>query len=477
MTPLLRARSLPLRAKVLLTLAGAGLLLVGASSVISFRYSEQEAVAAAADQARLTAQSLRAALESAIRRGELEEARARLRELARDSALGELRIYDGSGVVLLSSQAAEEGRPTSAWIPPWNELPREGVLRESDDGRQFISYQPLDTPGHHLLEANFSVASLRQAMQRGARMGILLLLASLAALASIVWVMFEREVVAPVQRLDKLLAVDETVPAKHDELARIHASVGRLLEEERRAESEAREQERQMAATAGLVQVGQLAAEMAHEFKRPLAYVHSALDVLRQEYQIEDEERTLITNIEGQLEKIRETMRDLLSLARPLAPMQERIDLHRILDEALMQLTGHASATKIRVRREYESTESELIGDHQRLEQAFGNLLLNAVEAMPNGGELEVRTRTDGADRIEVLIRDQGVGMSEEEVAAALRPFHSTKPSGTGLGLPLVQRIVSAHRGQLELRSARGEGTTVIVRLPRGETPSQTEPS
>jgi signal transduction histidine kinase len=474
MVSLLRARALPLRAKVLVTLAGAGLLLVGASSVIAFRYSEQEAVAAAADQARLTAQSLRAALESALRRGEFEEARSRLRELARDSALTEVRIYDSGGLVLLSSLAAEEGRPTSAWIPPWSELPRAGVLRESDDGRRFISYQPLDTPGRHLLEANFSVASLRQAMQRGARMGILLLLASLLALAAIVWVMFEREVVAPVQRLDKLLAPDAPPAAKQDELARIHASVGRLLEEEKRAEAEARAQEQQLAATAGLVEVGQLAAEMAHEFKRPLAYVHSALDVLRQEYRIEDEERKLIGNIEGQLEKIRETMRDLLSLARPLAPAQERVDLHRVLDEALMQLTGHASATKIRVRREYDAHEHEIVGDHQRLEQAFGNLMLNAIEAMPNGGELEVRTRADGAGKIEVAIRDQGVGMSEEEARTALLPFHSTKPAGTGLGLPLVQRIVSAHQGQLELRSVRGEGTTVIVRLPRGETPSQT---
>jgi len=455
MWALTRARSLPLRTKIVATLAGATALFLAASSLVALRFSEQQALQAAADQARTSAATIRSALELSLRRGDLEDARTRLREFSSDGSMLSVRVYDTGGHVVLSSDEAELGRERGpVWIPPWAEIPPAGLLRESADGRSFISYQAIDSASRHVLEANFNVAPMRDAMRRAARTVVALFAASVLALALVVLTMFEREVVAPVQRLDKLLASGEARPSSRDEFSRIHASVNRLVHEEQRN-----------VARAGLAEVGQLAAEMAHEFKRPLAYVHSALDVLRMEYRIDDQEKKLVENIELQLDKVQETMRDLLALAKPLAPNREPVDLPSLLDDALLQLSGHPNAQRVSVRRDYEDHARQVLGDRHRLEQAFGNLLLNAVEAMPDGGELYLGTHRNGDHQVLIEIRDHGVGMDESELAQALRPFHSTKATGTGLGLPLVQRIVSAHEGTLELSSQRGVGTTARVWL------------
>jgi two-component system sensor histidine kinase AtoS len=109
------------------------------------------------------------------------------------------------------------------------------------------------------------------------------------------------------------------------------------------------------------------------------------------------------------------------------------------------------------------------------LRQAFLNILANAVEAMPGGGHLYLATRRDG-NTVVVSITDTGPGLEPAEVERVLSPFYSTKPLGTGLGLPLVARIVSAHRGGLAFESRPGKGTTVRISLPVVSQPAPTEP-
>ena len=104
--------------------------------------------------------------------------------------------------------------------------------------------------------------------------------------------------------------------------------------------------------------------------------------------------------------------------------------------------------------------------DRKRLEQALLNLMLNAAEAMPAGGTLTLRTRALDDDRVEIEVRDTGVGIPAGELEKVTLPFYSTKPSGTGLGLPLVARVAAAHGGTLVVESEPGRGTVVRMRLP-----------
>jgi two-component system, cell cycle sensor histidine kinase and response regulator CckA len=136
-----------------------------------------------------------------------------------------------------------------------------------------------------------------------------------------------------------------------------------------------------------------------------------------------------------------------------------------VLDNALAQLAGHPAATGLELRREYADGEVIVRGDIRRLEQAAANLLLNAAEAMGPGGELTLRwggRRALAGSRW----RTPGGGIPEAEVEKVLLPFYSTKPTGTGLGLPLVARVVAAHDGRISIESEVGTGTTVRVELP-----------
>ena len=461
-------RSLPVRGKLLLTLLGAAVVVLGATTYLSFRYWSAESMTAAEQQALLAAHSARTTLETAYRLGRVQTGHRNLVELEEEGVVTSVRVYADDGTVLLSGDAAEEGTHLPGlWIPRAQELPREGLARPSRDGNDVQVYLPLSLPEPAVLEARFSVEATRAAMQRGARLGIGLMAVSLLAIVVTVVTMFEREVVAPLHRIDVLLRRELAEPppsnGRGDDLKGLERSVTRLLEQERRPpEGEDRE---------GLAQVGELAAEMAHEFKRPLASIQTALQVLEQEYQLDDGGREVLDAVDGQLDRLYETMQDLFSLAKPVVLEEESVDLADTLDEALAELSAYPAMEGVEVRRAYTHEGLSAPGDPRRLRQAFLNLLANGAEAMPDGGLITLAVRRAG-DTAEVTFTDTGSGLDPEAVDRALKPFYSTKPTGTGLGLPLVARIVAAHRGGLAIESRPGKGTTVRVTLPLVREPA-----
>jgi signal transduction histidine kinase len=329
-------------------------------------------------------------------------------------------------------------------------------------------------PGTAVLEVRFSVAPLKAAMDRGARLGLGLLLGSLLTLAVIFSMMFEREVVGRVRRVSGLLeegGAGRPVAGPRtgvDELGRLEASVVELVEKERAAAREAAAQRRRAAERAGFAEVGELAAEMAHEFKRPLASIRTAVELLRQEYAVEAGGGALIGALESQLERLNETMRDVFALARPAMHAPESVELSQVVNGALLQLAGHPASAGLRTYREYDEATPRIWGDGKRLEQAFANLALNAAEAMAGGGTLTIRVRPAGEGWVEVEVADTGAGIPPGQLEQVMKPFYSTKAAGTGLGLPLVARIVASHGGRVTVESEMGMGTTVRVHLPVG---------
>jgi signal transduction histidine kinase len=479
-----RLRALPLRAKVAVTFVGVVTIVLGASTYISFRYWQREFEAASEQQVVLAAASTRAAVESTLTAQRTAAARNSLVRLVTSAPVtaapvSAARVYGPDGSILLSADATEEGtRPGHAWIPDPRELPREGVLKPTASGDTVRAYLPLSLSGQRnaILEIELPVGSLRTAMERGALLGHGLMVVSFIALGIIVVTLLEREVVDPLRRMEHALAdtAEDGELRGEGDVVRLERSVHRLIERGREAEERAAAVDRQRAEQEGLAEVGELAAEMAHEFKRPLASIRTAMDLLEQEYELERGGKEMLHEVDHQLDRLSDTMRDLFSLAKPVVLERNLLALDEAVDAALLE--ARCLREGIDVRREFEPDLPQVEGDLHRLEQAFLNLVCNAAEAMPHGGTLTIHVSRNDRGDAEVVFRDTGAGIPPEEVEKALKPFYSTKPSGTGLGLPLVMRIVRAHGGRLEVVSSPGAGTTVRVILPAASEAAGREP-
>ncbi len=460
-----RLRALPLRSKLLVTLIGAGAVLLGVTTYLSFGYWKTETISAAEAQALLAAGSVHVPVEQALRAGRTEDARRVLRRLTTSSAVVGARVYGAGGVIVASARVAEEGqRRAGLWLPDAATLGAAGVARVEDDEARVRAFMPLRIPADAVLEVEFSLAPVQGAMTRGSRLAAALLFVSLFLVVLVFWLMLEREVVQPLERVRELMEGEADVP-RGDELRHLADSVATLVEREQAATSLAAEQGRRLAAQQSLAEVGQLAAEMAHEFKRPLATMHTALNVLEQEYALDGRARELFEGVNAQISHLSTSVQDLFALARPLAPGTEAVDMRAIADDALLELSGHPSLETVSIRRVYDDGPLHVRGDARRLQQAVQNLVLNAAEAMPAGGTVTVELARLAGDVV-LAVSDTGQGIPPDMVDHVLRPFYTTKPLGTGLGLPLVARIADAHGGSIAIDSVVGEGTTVHVRLP-----------
>jgi signal transduction histidine kinase len=458
-----RVKRYPLRAKVLITLVGAGVALLGISTHLSFRYWQTEAVSAAEQQALLAAASARTAVEAGLQSGRQEQARRAVRQLVEHAPVQAVRVYARDGSILISANGADEGeRPRGVWLPSARELRGQGLVRVEAERDVVRAFVPVTVPPAALLEVEYSLGPVKQAMDRGARLGMGLVIGSVFALAAILFTMLEREVVAPLTRMAGMLRSE---PGSRNELQRLEHGVVELLEKEQAVEHLAEAQRRRLAAQEGFAQVGEMAAEMAHEFKRPLTSIQSAVHLLSQEYVLETRGQTLLRAVEDQLGHLSETMQDLFSLARPVGLELEPVEIRDIMDRSLARLAGHPAAEGVEVRRDYPDDDIVVRGDPRRLEQVATNLMLNAAEAMPGAGTLSLSIGW-AEDYAWIEVRDTGAGIPEAEIEKVLLPFYTTKPAGTGLGLPLVARVVSAHGGRISIDSELGSGTRVRVELP-----------
>ena len=174
-----RLQGLPLRTKLLVTLVGAGLFLLGGASIASFHYWHEEALAAAERQVRLAAESTRSAVEGALAAGRPAEAHRSLQKLVTRGAVQVARVYDSSGRVVLSSDRSERGRrPRAVWIPSSGELPREGVIRRSEDEQTVRAFLPMGVAGGDVFEVALTLDPLVGAAEQGVWLGLGLLLAA-----------------------------------------------------------------------------------------------------------------------------------------------------------------------------------------------------------------------------------------------------------------------------------------------------------
>jgi two-component system nitrogen regulation sensor histidine kinase GlnL len=224
-----------------------------------------------------------------------------------------------------------------------------------------------------------------------------------------------------------------------------------------------------------LALLGEWSAVMAHQIRNPLAGMSAGIQHLLGKFAEGDERHEALRRIQKEGERVSRTIDDILLISRPPRLNVTTCDLSEILSDVIRQSQEKAAAQHVDIMTEIPDDLPDLRADKMRLEQAFSNIIVNAIEAMPNGGLLRVSgsglvpaAGPDGDTRpfLEVVIQDEGIGIKPEDLAKIFDPFWTTKAGGTGLGLPIAKRIVEEHQGELDIRSIEGQGTTVTVRLP-----------
>jgi len=221
-----------------------------------------------------------------------------------------------------------------------------------------------------------------------------------------------------------------------------------------------------------LASIGELAASVAHEIKNPLAGISGAVQVLADDFPAEDPRRDVADQILHQCNRMDKTIRDLLNYAQPLHSEPSPVDVNEILERAAFMALPNPVRSGVRVCREFATGLPRAMADGKHLEQAFLNLVLNAVQAMPQGGDLTLRTAlrepaTADADRlIEVEIQDTGGGIPAAIREKIFSPFYTTRTHGTGLGLSITRKIIEQSGGSVNFKSDPGRGTTFRVIIP-----------
>jgi two-component system NtrC family sensor kinase len=225
--------------------------------------------------------------------------------------------------------------------------------------------------------------------------------------------------------------------------------------------------EEQMTQTEKLTSLGLLAAGVAHEVNTPLAVISNYIQMLAKQMPEGDPRQGIIEKIVKQTFRASEIVNNLLNFSRTGGAELGDIDVNHVFEETLSLMAHPLKTSQIQVVKQFSETLPRVRGSANKLQQVFLNLLLNARDAMPGGGMLEVRTATHNGS-VEIEIADTGAGIPREHIHRIFDPFFTTKGigRGTGLGLSVSYGIIKDHSGKIDVRSTPGKGTSFHVEFP-----------
>jgi len=226
--------------------------------------------------------------------------------------------------------------------------------------------------------------------------------------------------------------------------------------------------EQQLRRTERIAELGTLASGMAHEIGTPMNVILGRAEYLLGRVKEEPIQKGLQTII-TQVERITKVMNQLLAFARRKSPERVPLALHEVLEHSLEMFEQRFGHSRIDVTLDTDDSRPNILADPDQLSQVLINLIMNAIHAMPEGGNLRIGITSDG-DRVKLTVADSGHGIPPDALKKVFEPFFTTKEfgKGTGLGLTVVKGILEEHGGSIDVESEEGKGTTFTIVLPAG---------
>ncbi|MEK6719009.1 MAG: ATP-binding protein [candidate division NC10 bacterium] len=475
-------------------------LVIGLSTWWTLEVHRKHMLHATEDKVRALTEAIDRGIHVAMREGRSQDVQRILEGVGRDPDIEKIIIFDTHGKILRASQPDLVGRVLDRdRLSRYLDQPDLAVTGLQENGRSVqsvvkkIRNRPECFACHGsqatvngILHVDMSFRKTQEQIAEMEGTALWTMLLTAAVLAAGGTILMVRLVERPVGSLMRAMAKVEggdletrAGPGQRDELGRLAQSFNAMVDRLKaaRAEIEVFHQQR-LARAEHLATLGELAASLAHEVKNPLAGIAGAIQVMADELPETDPRKEIMGEILDQVHRLDKTVRDLLAFARPGKPDIGPCDIHQVLDRVLILLAENPAAKQVRVVRAYQPGVPSLDADSKQLGQVFLNLLLNAIQAMPTGGQITLKTTmreidgTDGnapmaRDRVvEVALTDTGPGIPPHLLQDIFNPFFTTKHRGTGLGLSVSRRIVEDQGGWIDAESPPGQGATFRVCLP-----------
>jgi len=230
--------------------------------------------------------------------------------------------------------------------------------------------------------------------------------------------------------------------------------------------TERKQAEEKLIRTEQMKLCGEMAASLAHEIKNPLAGIMASIEVLHDELNITEDDRMVMKTIIEEIRRIESLLNELLNFARPVRPQRMPVNANNII-ESILTVQASPKDREIRVMKNLDGSLPDIVVDPMQIKQALLNLYANAVEAMPDGGAVSIRTSADEHKGMVLIeIADTGAGITEEVKERIFQPFFSTKSKGTGLGLAITKQIIEQHGGIIHAYNNKEGGAVFTISLP-----------
>ncbi len=257
------------------------------------------------------------------------------------------------------------------------------------------------------------------------------------------------------------------------ELLSTVANQASIAIENARLYEEMRELEKNLHRADKLTALGTLASSIAHEIRNPLVSIKTFTQLAPRKFNSQDFLDKFQTIVPEELQRMESILNQLLNFSRPSQAEFYPVSVQQIIDSILSLMNTELSRSNIEVVKLYDKHLPQIMGDGEQLKQVFMNIVLNAIQSMPEGGALKIITGLEqgaaGRDTIafvSIEFADTGCGIPEENLEDLFNPFFTTKSGGSGLGLSISHRIIKEHNGHINVKSREGEGTTFTVKLP-----------
>ena len=247
----------------------------------------------------------------------------------------------------------------------------------------------------------------------------------------------------------------------------IFAVVGALS---RRLSETVRELQEKLKLSERLSSLGEVVSKVAHEVRNPLSSICTAAEVLKESLKgkLGPQEERMVQIVKGESERLTKTLQRILNYTKQLEPNPKMISFDPLVERvlALARMNALVHSNGIVVEKTYDASKTHIYADEEQMVGALLNLILNAFQAMPQGGRIRI-SAAEEARGTRVGLEDTGGGISREKIKDIFSPFKTTKKGGTGLGLAEVHKIVTLHEGKIDVESESGKGTTFHLYFPK----------